>query len=86
MIRRLFDVHVSHSSLRSSVDADRRDLPMYKREATPATENIRDDEKVRLGDSGAPAFRPARSDPHKIRDDEKVRLGDGSAPAFGPVR
>ena len=59
---------------------------MYKREPTPAAENIRDDEKVRLGDGTAPAFRPARSDSSKTRDDEKVRLGDGSAPAFRPAR
>jgi hypothetical protein len=59
---------------------------MDKHETTPAAENTRDDEKVRLGDGTAPAFAPARSDPHKTSDDEKVRLGDGTAPTFGPVR
>jgi hypothetical protein len=59
---------------------------MHKREITSGAENTRDDEKVRLGDSGAPAFGPARSDQHKTRDDGKVRLGDSGSPTFGPAR
>jgi hypothetical protein len=63
-----------------------RESSMHKREIIASGENTRDDEKVRLGDGTAPAFAPARSNPHQTRDEGQVRLGDGSAPAFGPAR
>ena len=49
-------------------------------------ESTRDDEKVRLGESGAPSFGSARTVPEKVRDEGKVRLGDPGAPNFGPAR